>query len=100
MEKTEIRNAIMRDLAANPLNDDAVQQLVEATAKWKYPVRKFNICTHGICIDLDYGGELAKLDMLDVVDFVPPSWSLRQIEIFPEGIKAPYNNRLRLGYNL
>ena len=82
---TSVRTALARAIADRDVPDDIVKQVSDhlLTLGEPSPVRKFDICTHGLCVD--YLVDHARWPQLvrDVLDLGLP---IRGIHGFPWGI--------------
>lgn len=90
--------ALAKSLASHALPENQISEIASAISEARWPVVGYDICTVGICLDHRWEGELRDIDLSDFTD--ERLGSIRNIEIFPEGIILPDRVRLRTTHSL
>lgn len=86
--KTEdIRTALARAVANRRISDDAIDEVAKQIANAKFPIRKLDICTVGICFDYFVDSQDWWNTLPELINITGSE--LKGIEIFPFGIPMP-----------
>jgi hypothetical protein len=90
----DIRTALARAVAQRQVPDDTIDKMASQIAGARFPIRKIDICTMGICIDYFLEGDQWWTKLPELINI--EGGELQGIEIFPYGIPFPDLHHVRV----
>ena len=94
----DLLKALTQTLASKPLPQNRLREIAEAISEARSTVVGYDVFPLGIVVDHRWGDTLQKIDLSKFTD--ERLGKIHRIEIFPEGIIAPDQARLRISHTL
>ena len=92
--KEDALSSLAKQLAGQNLSQNEIETLRDRLLESKHPITRVDICTMGICIDLEVDKPVEKLDFEEILK--PFRDNIGNIEIFPHGITVNEGSLVRV----